>query len=413
MNEGISLLNIKQVHILDVYFNLNRVDQVVGRGIRQCSHYNVTNKNRKPIVEVFKYIVGVTNGSSTEEEMYRKAEFKYQLVKKVERVLKEVAIDCPLNMSGNIFKEELEKYKNCNKPGKIKCPAICDYTNCDYKCDGNIINKYYDPKRKLYQKIKKEKLDYTTFNFELANNEINYCKKKIKEMYRIKYLYTLEQILNYIKDSHFGEKKELFDPFFVYKALDSLIPITENDFNNFKDSIIDKYSKEGYLIYIDEYYIFQPFDQNEDVPMSYRVTFDKELHNKISIYNYVKNKDDSLNDSNLEESLEKEEVKSIYDFESVLEYYDSRPEFKFVGIIDSESVIKKNLSVDKVNDVFKIREKRNKILEKKRGTGIPSLKGAVCSTSKSREYLQSICKKINIKLEKNITRSSICELIKK
>ena len=44
MNEGISLLNIKQVHILDVYFNLNRVDQVVGRGIRQCSHYNVTNK---------------------------------------------------------------------------------------------------------------------------------------------------------------------------------------------------------------------------------------------------------------------------------------------------------------------------------------------------------------------------------
>ena len=72
--------------------------------------------------------------------MYRKAEFKYQLVKKVERVLKEVAIDCPLNMSGNIFKEELEKYKNCNKPGKIKCPAICDYTNCDYKCDGNIIN---------------------------------------------------------------------------------------------------------------------------------------------------------------------------------------------------------------------------------------------------------------------------------
>ena len=31
---------------------------------------------------------------------------------------------------------------------------------------------------------------------------------------------------------------------------------------------------------------------------------------------------------------------------------------------------------------------------------------------KSREYLQSICKKINIKLEKNITRSSICELIK-
>ena len=86
-------------------------------------------------------------------------------------------------------------------------------------------------------------------------------------------------------------------------------------------------------------------------------------------------------------------MKSIYDFESVLEYYDSRPEFKFVGIIDSESVIKKNLSVDKVNDVFKIREKRNKILEK-RGTGIPSLKGAVCSTSKVENIYKVFVKRL-------------------
>ena len=55
----------------------------------------------------------VENGLSTEEELYKKAELKYLLIKKVERALKEVAIDCPLNIHGNMFKEELEKYKNC------------------------------------------------------------------------------------------------------------------------------------------------------------------------------------------------------------------------------------------------------------------------------------------------------------
>ena len=44
--------------------------------------------------------------------MYKKAEDKYLLIKKLERAMKEVAIDCPLNVYGNMFKEEIEKYKN-------------------------------------------------------------------------------------------------------------------------------------------------------------------------------------------------------------------------------------------------------------------------------------------------------------
>ena len=36
------------------------------------------------------------------------------------------------------------------------------------------------------------------------------------------------------------------------------MPKTENDFNNFKDTVYDKYNRSGYLIQKDEYYIFQP-----------------------------------------------------------------------------------------------------------------------------------------------------------
>ena len=32
----------------------------------------------------------------------------------------------------------------------------------------------------------------------------------------------------------------IYDDFFIYQALDKLIPVTENDFNNFNDTIYDK-----------------------------------------------------------------------------------------------------------------------------------------------------------------------------
>ena len=51
------------------------------------------------------------------------------------------------------------------------------------------------------------------------------------------------------------------------------------------------------------------------------------------------------------------------------------------------SDIRKGICIKFNNDIFKIRGKRSKILVKKRGTGIPTLKGAVCSTSKDKDYL--------------------------
>ena len=81
MNEGISLRNVKTVHILDVYFNFGRVDQVVARAIRWCSHYDLMNKDHPyPEVKLYKYAVTLENNQlSTEENLYHKAELKYLL----------------------------------------------------------------------------------------------------------------------------------------------------------------------------------------------------------------------------------------------------------------------------------------------------------------------------------------------
>jgi len=384
----------------------------------------MNENNQFPEVKVYKYAVTLGNNElSSEEELYKKAELKYLLIKKIERAIKESAIDCALNRNGNIFPEEVKLYNNCIEPGstnndknKQTCPALCDYMNCDFKCDSKSLNdKFFDQNINSYINLSKNDIDSSTFTHTLAKNEIESIKLKIKELYRIKYLYTLNDIINYVKNEYIGDKNVLFDQYFVFKALNDLTPVTENDFNNFKDTIFDKFNRQGYLIYINKYYIYQPFDQNENVPMYYRSVFDKPIQSNLTLYNYLKNieklpatikKKQDSNDNIINKS------DNIYDFHSTMEYYDSRDEFKYVGIIDKESTRKKTKSIDELNDIFKIREKRPKFLTKKRNIGLSSVFGSVCSTSKSRETLEKIAKHLDIKTEHINTRSDICNFIK-
>ena len=52
-HEGLSFNNVREIHLIEPWFHFNRVDQVIGRGIRNCSHQNlpITDKN----VSVFMY----------------------------------------------------------------------------------------------------------------------------------------------------------------------------------------------------------------------------------------------------------------------------------------------------------------------------------------------------------------------
>ena len=184
-------------------------------------------------------------------------------------------------------------------------------------------------------------------------------------------------------------------------------------FNNFKDIIYDKTYRSGYLIYLDGYYLFQPFDENENVPMYYRTTYQFKYNSKLSLYNYLLNeKYEEVESDEISDFESEAEKLSEYNFDDVMDYYDNRKEYDIVGIIDKETNKRKSKRTNEILDIFKIREKREKILDKKRGTGIPSLKGAVCATSKQKEYLESLGKDLGIKSNlKDLTRDDICGLI--
>jgi len=419
MTEGVTLENVREVHILDVHYNLGKIEQVIGRGIRMCKHQNVISDDYKyPKVNVYRYVSSLKDGMSSDENLYKKAEQKFILVKKVERVIKESAIDCPILLNGNKFPEEIEKYKNCVEPtlenkkkGKKICPALCDFQECDFKCTDNKLDKYYDETNKTYKNLDNNDIDFTTFNINFGKSEISNIKSKIKDLYRFSHVYTYKQLEDIIKTSYKDNQKDLFTDKFLDFALHDMIPRTENDYNNFKDTVYDKYNKSGYLIQRDEFYVFQPFDDNENTPLYYRTKFKLDNDNLIPIKNYFIQK---YGENVKEDKKEKIEVvkskENKYDFKSVQTYYDKRNDNFIVGIID------KNKLDRNVDDIFKIRPPIKKT-DKKRGTGIYSLTGAVCATSKDKEYLldklQNLIRvlpefKSNKKLS---TRSDICNEI--
>jgi superfamily II DNA or RNA helicase len=412
MNEGITLKNVKEVHILEPFFNISKIEQVIGRAVRICVHMDVINdedeNSRFPEVNIYRYVISSNdNKLSSDEILYKKAELKYLLIKKIEKSLKENAFDCPLLLNANVFPEEIEKYKNCKPPTieNIKnnekiCPALCDFSNCNYKCDNvnSTLNlQYYNNTE--YINLKKNELDYNTYNHELALFEISYIKNEIKNLYKIKHIYIYDEILKYIKESYKKFQAELFENIYLDIALEELMPKNENDFNNFKDVIYDKFNQNGYIIKRNIYYIFQPFNQNENIPLYYRKNIKIDINNYISINNYIKQNYKEYNNSNNNNLIIVN--KKTYNFEPTLEYYNSRTENFIVGIID------KNID----GDIFKIRPPLIKNSNKKRGEGIVSFKGTACSSYENKEYLIKILNKLNNNNNILKNKNIICDAI--
>ena len=194
-------------------------------------------------------------------------------------------------LNANKFPEEIEEYKLCSSYiRKLKekiCPALCDFTDCEIKCESKLLIKYWNDSKKRYNDLKNEEIDYNTFNEELGKFEINDIKNKIKDLYRFEHVYLYTEILEYIMNSINQNNIEMFNKKFLDQALEILMPKTENDFNNFRDNVYDKYNKQGYL-FRGEFYIFQPFDEKE----MYFIIIEKKRfkqNNLVSMDNYIKN----------------------------------------------------------------------------------------------------------------------------
>jgi superfamily II DNA or RNA helicase len=107
IKEGVTLLRLRQIHIIEPYWNMSRLEQVIGRGIRFCSHKDVKPEMRK--VKVYIYIATIPNDIkekeketipnkldrtvTVDEHIYNMALAKKKLSDEFENIIKDTAID--------------------------------------------------------------------------------------------------------------------------------------------------------------------------------------------------------------------------------------------------------------------------------------------------------------------------------
>ena len=104
--EGLDLKNIREMHLLDPWYNLNRAEQIIGRGVRTCSHIDLPKEQRN--VTLFFHVVTHQDDEmeSFDQRVYRIAEMKQKNINKVEQILKSHAIDCAFNYPNLTFPVE-------------------------------------------------------------------------------------------------------------------------------------------------------------------------------------------------------------------------------------------------------------------------------------------------------------------
>jgi hypothetical protein len=105
--EGLDLKNIRQVHIMEPYWNDVKMSQVIGRAVRIRSHADLPLNERH--VDIYRYMLKFTKDEkslaretqTTDEFIYDIAKRKKGITDEILNILKEMAVDCVLNSRDN------------------------------------------------------------------------------------------------------------------------------------------------------------------------------------------------------------------------------------------------------------------------------------------------------------------------
>ena len=232
---------------------MNRIEQIIGRAVRNFSHKDLPFEKRN--VEIFMYgtILGDNKEEAADLYVYRVSEYKAIQIGKVTRVLKETAVDCIINHDQTNFTQKKieEKLKDKLKEpikqilsngetidfkiGDAPFSPACDYmAQCNYDCRPDKDIDLKDLNKDTYNE-----------NFIVVNSEK--ILQRIRMLMKESYFYKKDVLIRSIRTP-----KEY--PYVqIYSALTQLIE-DENEF------IADKYGRNGRLINIGDYYLFQPVE---------------------------------------------------------------------------------------------------------------------------------------------------------
>lgn len=94
-SEGLSFMNVREIHVLDPWFHMSRIEQIVGRGVRRCSHVNLALKDRNVLVHV--YMGYIKDIITADEHAIKISEKKFKDSQRINEIIAKNSIDCVLN----------------------------------------------------------------------------------------------------------------------------------------------------------------------------------------------------------------------------------------------------------------------------------------------------------------------------
>ena len=238
-SEGLDFSYIRQVHILEPWFHLNKIEQVIGRGIRNCSHIGLPYNRRN--VMVFMYVSTMSSNpkndlETIDMEIYRKAELKHKQIARIEYLIKTNSVDCNININNNKFFTD--------EDGSIKC----NYENCDYKCSPDLNSG------DINQSLNTNTVE---IDHSILKNNIENMKDTIKVLFEKKSKFSLEDIIEGVNKESRNNNNNT-NNININTDYNQLIYYALNELISDKTTIKDKNRNRGFILYKNLLYIFVP-----------------------------------------------------------------------------------------------------------------------------------------------------------
>jgi hypothetical protein len=110
ISEGIDFKFVRQVHILDPWYNMSRMEQIIGRGLRTCSHSALPFQDQNCTIYLHTCKYTDDPRECYDEYVYRVfVEEKASKIANVKRVLMESSVDCTSQLNANQLPETWRK----------------------------------------------------------------------------------------------------------------------------------------------------------------------------------------------------------------------------------------------------------------------------------------------------------------
>lgn len=236
LSQGVTLKNIREVHILTPHWQSPQIEQAIARSIRLGSHKDLKKSERN--VKVFRHVAvnsrkGYFLPDITPDILtYKTAETKAVKSAKVLRMMKQNAIDCPLNYARNI------------DPKDEDGSEACDFDICDFGCtSARPQNPEAGPE---------ERYDYPESEYDSSTYDLYYAGKEEAVL--------KTKLIDFFGRNPYASFKTLLEVFGKERILLTVLSNLIDD----RETILDSFGFPSYLAEEnDVFYLVKSFGEEQ------------------------------------------------------------------------------------------------------------------------------------------------------